>query len=442
MPPFLPADWTSLGTPLPNRASETPTGVWALFDDQLYIAYTGEYGNITAGYPLSTQVRVGSIARTSTAMSWAVVWDGAVAMAGYLHWQPRALWVSGSFLYAVVISAGFNWITPQAYIPAGTIAVIRTGNGTTWTLVQTLHSWAGQNLGTSSPSQNWAPGVTVTAWSDEAGDWLIVGWEVYVNGSGGTFFDGGTALWRSTDGGATWASVRAMRGTYPFTTGPTPGPSLVLAPRRLDQVGYPPRWFMFGGSGGINYSDDQGATWVASTWSGLTPQSAFALRNSGVVAWDNGTVAFAPDYKVSCDFGASFTTRAGIILAPAQAILAPVQFDGSEEIIVAVRDNVDSSTKTALWYSTDGAETFTKLGTLPTAFFVPYYLAWAPYAPFLLLYTSMRDAWLCADTPDGVSTPRALCPALFVPSDPAQIVTSRVFTCAPAPVACVADEEP
>ena len=424
---FEPSHWVDRGTPMPARGgSEAPIGGAVAFGDHLYVPYQGQYSNVTVGYPLQTNVRVGAIVRSADGITWTTVFDGAVAFEGKLHWMPGALFVVGGALHAILYSAGFNFVGPQAYIPAGEIILIRSTNGTTWTKVASFTSWPQQILGSSVGGANWAPALSGCAWTalratltGATRTFVIVGWDVFVNGTGGTYSSVGTDQFETADGGLTWTLVRHMRGTYPFVTGAAgPGPGSVLATTTDDPTD-PQRWFMIGGSGGLNYSDDNGASWTPSAFFTHFPFGAFSLTARGMAAFAHGTGISGPDTKVSCDQGASFTTisGAGAIAGPVGAFVAVTHFDGLEEMLIACRDNVDSSLKTALWYTQNGGEVWVKLGTLATIFNVPSYLAWHAKG-LTVLYTGQPASggaprvFTCPDLPTGIFTERTICPLL------------------------------
>jgi len=419
MPVFEPAHWVSRGFALPARTSEEPTGTWASYAGRIYVAYRGN--EVVGGYPRPTRARFGSIASTADGITWSVVWDGQVAFAGHLHCQPLALWVHAGALHAVIASNGRAAFFNMGQIPAGEIFIVRTTTGTLWTKVASLHAWPAQDFG-DAPGAGGDAVVTGCAWVDREGDArVIVGWNVGAGGPGGSFTDVGTDCFVSPDGLA-WSLVRHMRGSYPFTSSDPSvanGPSQVVAITPPTPPGAPERWFMIGGQNILNYSDNQGATWTASVFFTQFPFTVVGLKSRGMAAFAHGTGSFGPDSKVSCDQGASFTTiTTGAFGGPANAFVGITQFDvgGGEELLVSVRDPTDYTTKTNLWYTTNGGETYTNLGSLPFAYTLPVYLLYAN--GLTILYSAGRDVWTCADHPTGLYTPRTICPDLVPPPPP------------------------
>lgn len=423
--PFYPESWVNRGTPMPARAdSEVPTGFNCVFNSQLYVSYQGQYNNQTSGgyYTEGTNVRVGCIARTSDGVTWSTVFDGQAAeFEGKRHWMPGQLFVIGSTLFAFMFSAGFNFVSISTYYPPGEIALMSSTNGTTWSKVKVFHSWVQQNNGFGSPSTV-EVSVRASYWrgvrsgpSGEDADWAIISYALRADGVSGSFSERATPRFRSLDSGATWTEIVDMKGTYPFTGNPTTidGPTSVMAVEMDSPAPY--RWFMFGGSGTMNYSDDTGTTWTAVSFFNNAPFGAFTLNARGMVAFANGTGAFAPDVKISCDYGESFTTvTTGSYTGPANVPVSPVQFSGLEQILAVIRDT--SGTATALWYTLNGGETWVKLGTLPTTFLNTANLGYL--SGILILYTSTLNSaggpqvWTCADQPTSDFEQRLLCPLL------------------------------
>lgn len=448
-PPFDPVNWTNQGTPMPSRPfSEVPTEHQAVYNGELYIAYQGQYDNQSVGYTEGTNVRVGCIVRTDDGVNWTTVFNGAALFEGKRHWMPGQMFVAAGTLYCLMVSAGFHFVNPSAYFPAGEIALMKTTNGTTWEKVTTFKSWTQKNNGFGgSPNVETAtkPIVWYSRRSGPDGEdahWVSAGYSLRCDGVSGTFFEAGTLIYRSLDNGATWTLVRDMKGVYPFASNPTTldAPDRVLSVKRSSSE--PDRWFMFGGTGALNYSDDLGETWTQSTYSGLLPFVGFTLRAGGMVVFSNGTGAFSPDVKVSCDKGETFTTVAAYSAAtPANVLVAAVQFNGLEELVVAVRDNTGLST--SIWYTSNGGETWTELGQLATVFANPVYLAW--FNGIMVLYTGTTavaggpQVWTIEDSPAGVATARSVCPGLT----PVRRVAA-IPDCGPTliPTMCVEPEVP
>lgn len=430
MPPFEPASWTYRGTIMPAGAgSVVPTGYWINYKGYLYVVYQGQYTNVS-GYPYANMdIMVGAIVRTADGLTWTTSFDGGAANPmGQPRWMPGQLFVIGDTLYCFIAAGGTAFVAPWAIIPAGEIALMSTTDGVTWTKVQSFISWPASNNGVKI---NRSTEVSACHWharrSSAGGDeWLIVGWAVRNDGTTGSYYIEGTQRYRSSDGGLTWDFVAEMKHVTPFTANPNSldAPWAVYPIWRSPSLG--DRWFMFGGSGTMNWSDDEGATWTPTTWSTLpSPAWAYPLSSGALVILNSGSSASPPNVKVSCDLGESATnvpaaqTYQGY--TPANVFVASLQFqavgpgivgEGGEELLAVMRDN--TGTATSIWWSDDGGETWSELGQLGTWYTVPVYLARLG-EDRVLLYSAATAAaggpqlWTCDDAPSGVLGPHMIC---------------------------------
>ncbi len=430
--PFEPDHWSYRGAVMPTASSSVvPTSYSVSFNGYLYVSEQGQFQNV-AGYPFANQDPfVGFITRTTDGGTWTVAWDGNATQFGQLRWVPGQLFVIGAALYCFIGAGATAFVASSAIIGDGELALMRSTDGTTWSKVATFATWAASSHGTKIDR---AVEFTACYWharrsSAGGDDWLIASWAVRNDGTGGSFYTEGTQRYRSSNGGLTWTFVAEMKEIAPFTANPNTldGPSAVYPIWRSPILG--DRWFMFGGNGTMNWSDDEGTTWTTTIWSTLpAPAWTYPLSSGGMVILGHGSSALVPIARVSCDLGVNATNvpsgQSYEGFTPVNTLVASLQFqatgsdivgEGGEQLLAVMRDN--TGTLTAIWWTDNGGEDWTELGQLATFYTTPIYLARIGTTR-VVFYTGTTAAaggpqvWTSDDAPDGVLGVRAICTGL------------------------------
>ena len=426
-PPFTGSHWVAR-TGLPVRTYDIPSGNWIVYKGRTYIAYQGVRTDVSGQGPVPTNWHVGAIVSSADGLTWSTVFDAAgapIPPAAYPFRKPGQFFIRDDTLYCLMSRGGWSYVQPFAYLAAGEIAIWKTTDGILWEPHQTLVSWpaagTGQNVGGVASGVGFGgTAVWHAAGSGPAGaaaDWLVVTYDAFANVPVTPVAHRAVPQYQSLDGGETWTFVRNMRGVHPF-------PANNLGPATVFPVPRPgvamDRWVMVGGDSFVNYSDDSGATWTPSSGTSR-PEGGFIVPVGGIVYVESGSGIGGPTQSLSCDYGGTRVGAAGPGGATGSAFSIlpfPASVAGGEEMIAATKR--PASTATIISHSTNGGETWTDMGDVPTAFAVQYTLAQAPSGRILLYAVSGGSGattayFTCDDAPTGIPTLRSICPFVVEP---------------------------
>lgn len=262
---------------------------------------------------------------------------------GRIHFQARWVWVK-----AFLVADG-SILTP------GGVDLYYSENGTNYTFLQRLHSWPAINqIGGDggAASMNVFPSLAPPILIPGSGPGGV---DAYWMASSFSFDAGGAAnrttfkactLWRSVDGGITWADVRNLE------------PSFGIQPVGQIFRSTTGRLFFTNGPA-LKYTDSVDlltATFSDSVLPGTGGVGRIVPMFGGtLLSHRQGTLIAGGNAFISCDNGGSWNI--GPIVIP-QNQTGYLQKLGPSEALIVAPGFVDPATQTVAEYSDDGGETW------------------------------------------------------------------------------------